>query len=175
MKNIYKITIIGLFAIIMQSCMVTEPYYTTVKKLYDVKPGMNLKKVNETLSVEPYDFYYNVGGENMVYVYKYQHMYHKMTLIMMKPDTRNETYLNTGGSEYYKQPGDIYMEFDKSKKLVGFHTETGRANNVRILKHENTIKEIQRDYNRFNELDTGKKSEKKGLLKGKKFKFLRKK
>ena len=177
MKNkLYIIVTIGIFAIFTQSCMVTEPYYTTVKKLYEVKPGMTLKKVAETLAIQPYDFYYNISNENMVYVFKYKHMYHKMTLVMQKPDVRNEPYLNSGGSEFYKEPGDIYMEFDKSKKLVGYHTTKGRANNVNILKHENTIKAIQQDYTKFNALDDEpKKSKKSNMLKSKKFKFLHKK
>ncbi len=149
-KIIY--TVLGFVGLIgfMSSCSpkITEPYYTTVKKLYDVNPGDKLKKVNETLGIEPYDFYFNSNEGSIVYVFKYMHQYHKYNAF-----AGAEEALRTGEPRF-KEPNNIYMEFDqKSKKLLGYYTDNGKSKTLAILKHENTIREIQKDYTAYERLD----------------------
>ena len=138
----------------LQSCSVIEPYHTNIKRLYDVEPGAKVTKVNETLGVTPYDFYHNFTDGTIVYVYKYKHLYHKMKLVLGKPDVRNENYLTTGGKDFYKKPSNIYMTFDQaSGQLIGYHTDAGRENSEYIMKHENTLREVNKDYRKFEKLN----------------------
>lgn len=148
-RIIYTITSFVILISLLSSCSkIIEPHYTTVKKLYDVKNGDNLKKVNETLGVTPYDFYFNTKEGSVVYVYKYKHEYHKLQ------SAANSEASLTMGTPRYKEPGNIYMEFDQSsKKLLGFYTDNGKEKTLDILKHENTLRQIQKDYTKYNLLN----------------------
>ncbi|MFH2144192.1 MAG: hypothetical protein ABIJ97_17325 [Bacteroidota bacterium] len=168
MKNkIYIIVVIAALAgLLFQSCSVmVEPYYTNVKKLYTVEPGQNVQKINELLGIGPYDFYYNFSEGTIVYVYKYKHLYHKMNIVLNQPDTRNEMFLNTGGVDYYREPANIYMTFDQNTgKLIGYHTDAGRENSTYVMRHENSLREINRDYKLYEKLYVPQRKKKSGFL-----------
>jgi hypothetical protein len=168
MKNkILKYMLLAVISgFLLQSCsVVVEPYYTNVKKLYTVEPGQNLQKINELLGVGPYDFYYNFSEGTIVYVYKYKHLYHKMNLVLNQPDVRNDMFLNTGGVDYYKEPANIYMTFDQNTgKLITFHTDAGRENSYYIMRHENSLREINRDYKLYEKLYVPERKKKGGFL-----------
>ena len=152
-RNIYLIFGIVLASFLIQSCSITEPHYTSIKKLYGVEPGVKIKKVNEQLGVKPYDFYYNFSDGTVVYVYQYKHLYHKMKLVLGKPDVRNENYLTTGGKDHYKKAGNIYMTFDQSSgSLIGYNSDAGRENSVNVMMHENTLREVDADYKKYERL-----------------------
>jgi hypothetical protein len=158
--NIFIVIIITLF-FVNQGCKVVEPHYTSIEKLYKVDPGMGLNKVNEILEMTPYDFYFNIKEGTYVYVYKYKHQYHKFKKVLGVPDLRNEEYLSSGGSDYYKEPANIYMTFDqKTGLLISYHTDAGRENAENIIKHENTLKIVNSKYEEYNYLDIPSKKKK---------------
>jgi len=139
------VTLVGL----LSSCSkVTEPYYTTIKKIYDVNYGDKLQEVNQTLGVKPYDFYFDVKKGSFVYVYKYMHEYHTL-----HSPARSKEAL-TYGTSRFKEPSNVYMEFNQdSKELLGFYTDNGKEKTIDILKQENTLREVQKDYTNYEKLN----------------------
>ena len=130
-------TILLLFtlAIIGSSCR-TVPYYTTVKKMTQIRTGMKLDAVNSTLDISPHDYYLDVNNGKKIMVYKYKHRYHKV----LKMEVSKERGL-AGGSPRFRKANNAYFVFDQnSGKLDGFITDLGRKKGEKILDEENYLR-----------------------------------
>ncbi len=120
------------------------PNYTTVQEIYNLKKGMSLDRVNATLGIGPYEFYTTFEGGDKVLVYKYKKQYQ----LIPSNELNDREGLSGGGTERYKNEGDLYIVFDqKTNEMVYFVTTKGReiakkiineSNQLRLLKLEST-------------------------------------
>ncbi|HIA05312.1 MAG TPA: hypothetical protein EYN71_01115 [Flavobacteriales bacterium] len=163
-------TILLLFtlAIIGSSCR-TVPYYTTVKKMTQIRTGMKLDAVNSTLGISPHDYYLDVNNGKKIMVYKYKHRYHKV----LKMEVSKERGL-AGGSPRFRKANNAYFVFDQnSGKLDGFITDLGRKQGEEILKDENYLRLFLDDPEKMRGL-TSKSSKKSSPSSGGKGGFFKK-
>jgi len=113
---------------------VTE-YYTTPEMIYNLSRGMTIAEVNNTLKVEPTDFYLNAPDGYKVITYRYKLQYQD---VPMKRKDR-AIYLR-GGQEHFKDEGTLYVFFNASNnQLMRYITDEGRDNAEKLMRNKHKI------------------------------------
>lgn len=133
---------IMLFAVGLSSCRVYVPEYTTVEEMYKLEKGMSKEQVNTTLGIKPHEFYTSFDEAHTAVVYKYKKQFQKV-----KRDSVYETKnLAKGGTEYFKNIGNLYVLFDSdSDKMDYFITTSGRKSATNVIAQSRSIDEIEND------------------------------
>lgn len=71
LKKIKKPVLIFVVSVLMASCIVKAPKYTTVEKVFDLKLGMSKEEVSGTLNIKPY-YLKALTDTQSVLLYKYR-------------------------------------------------------------------------------------------------------
>jgi hypothetical protein len=126
------------------SCSKTVvPNFTTVDEIYNLKPGMSLSQVNQTLGVLPHEFYTNFQDGSKVVEYKYRRKYQRVSI-------KQAPYVLNSGSERFRDEESVFVVFDaQSGKMRNFVTTAGRKSALKELNNSYNLSLIQENPIRF--------------------------
>jgi hypothetical protein len=125
------------------------PPYTNVEKIVNVRPGMTLYEVNQTLGIDPFDVYYIYSDGSFIVIYNYRLKYRIMNeSIIDKEPITSERAQTVGEPIYPDYSSRLYVIF-KDNIVQSLITDAGKENAEYILLVENNVQLLT-----ANELDS---------------------
>lgn len=71
LEKIKKPVLIFVISVLMASCLIKAPKYTTVEKVFDLKLGMSKEEISAALNLKPY-YLKSLTDTQTVFLYKYR-------------------------------------------------------------------------------------------------------
>lgn len=111
MKTIQLISFF-LICVLLHSCIVRGPKYTTVEKVLQLKPGITYAETNKLLNSSPYDLNaYDSSGVRS-YIYKYRVTDRKTVPFLLKENNGKEFSSKYMDLVAYFSVNDILFKFE---------------------------------------------------------------
>lgn len=116
---IYKfLTAIGCAWILLSSCIVSSPKFTSASKVMTLKPGMSYDTVNARLGLQPYYVLCYDSTQFKSYVYTYRLSDRKTVPLLLK---------ETNGIKSKGKYMDLIAHFNPSDSLVSFESHISES------------------------------------------------
>lgn len=110
--------IIILIILSITGCIVKGPKFTHVEKVLDLKPGLTLTEVNNTLGLKPYDLISMDSTGARVLLYKYRLTDRRTVPLFLK---------DTNGKEISAKFADLYCSFNSENILTNLYSQPSES------------------------------------------------
>lgn len=139
-------------ALLFSSCAsfqstVKAPKFTSVDRLYQIKPGNSYDMVTQTLGCDPYNLLSNQQDGYAIYLYKYKKVEREIDSKQAKVlDQRGG---ETAGMEIYNPKLEDAILIFKDNKLESIITVQGRKDSPSIVMLNNTLFQITKENGKY--------------------------
>jgi outer membrane protein assembly factor BamE (lipoprotein component of BamABCDE complex) len=108
----YRNWLIGSLIVLLQSCIVQSPTYTSLEQVMSLKTGMSKEKVEEVLGLKPYDLKANTDSTT-IFIYVYRVVDRRTISIFTKP---------MNGRKSVGKYVQLEVTYSKDNKVMGIES-----------------------------------------------------